>query len=98
MFDIILFICIVAVIVFFVATVTRRRFKLAINNSLEQEAKRVPKLSDEALQKRIRQASKVHENKLLNGFIGLFFAKGYEDYKDNLMGLYQQELAKRRPL
>lgn len=95
MFDIILFILMVAAIIFFITIIMRWRFKITLNSSLKHEARRVPKLSDETLQKRIRQAEKIHENKFLNGFIGLFLAKEYSEYKNKLMQLYKQELAKR---
>lgn len=95
MLEIILFILVIAAFIFFITIAMRWRFKLAINGSLKREAKRVPNLSNETLQKRIQQAEKVHENRFLNGFINLFLADEYTDYKNKLMRLYKEELAKR---
>lgn len=71
------------------------RMRLSLKQSLKVETKRVPNLSDEALQKRIRKAKKVHNNKFLNGFISLFMDKDYAEYKEKLMQLYKEELTKR---
>ena len=95
MFEGILFVLFIALIIGVVFGVMRWRMNLSLKQSLKVETKRVPKLSDEALQKRIRKAEKVHNNKFLNGFIGLFFAEGYTEYKENLMRLYRDELSKR---
>ncbi|KAF1302539.1 hypothetical protein IV487_11045 [Enterococcus saccharolyticus] len=95
MFDAILAIVIIIVMLVVLRTIFNWRMKLALNQSIKHEEKRVPSLSDEALQKRISQAEKIHGNKFLNGFIGLFFAKGYTAYKEQLMQLYRQEATKR---
>lgn len=98
MFEGILFILIIAVIIAFVFWVMCWRVQLSFKQSLKTEQKRVAKLSDETLQKRIRQAEKIHGNKVLNGFIGLFLNKEYTEYKDKLMSLYKEEFASRVPL
>ena len=95
MFENILFILLIAFIIMGVFMIMRGRMNRSLKYSLKMERKRVPKLSDEDLEKRIKQAEKVHNNKFLNGFIGLFFNKEYAEYKENLMQLYKKELAKR---
>lgn len=95
MFENILMIIVFAIIIVVVLWLMRLRMRFSLNHSLRVERKRVPKLSAEALQKRISQAEKVHNSKILNGFIGLFYAQGYAEYKEELMQLYREELAKR---
>lgn len=87
-----IFVLITIVITIFVL---RWRVKVGLESSVKHEARRMPKLSEEDIQKRIRQAEKVHGNRFLNGFINIFFAEGYFEYKDKLMRLYKEELAKR---
>lgn len=98
MFESILFVLFIALIIGVVFLVMRWRMRLSLKQSLKVETKRVLNLSDEALQKRIRQAEKIHGNKVLNGFIGLFLNKEYTEYKDKLMSLYKEEFASRVPL
>lgn len=88
----VLFFLIITVIIIFVLL---WRVKIGLESSVKHEARRMPKLSEEDIEKRIRQAEKVHGNRFLNGFINIFFAEGYSEYKDKLMRLYKEELARR---
>ena len=62
MFENILFILLIAFIIMGVFMIMRGRMNRSLKYSLKMERKRVPKLSDEDLQKRIKQAEKVHNN------------------------------------
>lgn len=54
MFESILFVLFIALIIGVIFLVMRWRMNLSLKHSLKVETKRVPKLSDEALQKRIK--------------------------------------------
>lgn len=51
----------------------------------KKRSEKVRKVSNEALQKRIKKAEKIHNNKFLTWLYWLFMDKDYVEYKEKLV-------------
>lgn len=51
----------------------------------KKQSEKVRKVSNEALQKRIKKAEKIHNNKFLTWLYWLFMDKDYVEYKEKLV-------------